>query len=254
MHESVTQANRDLGARLAALREAAGFTQASVARRVGYSRSTVANAEAGRGAARHFWEMCEEVLGDESGLLGLFDQIKTLHRRHQEEAAVAVRHKREADRQRWRKGQARALADAGRGQVHDSPELPREDSPATRDHEPAMPVAGPGGASGRHRLPSWALFAPALEPCMVDRSTDLDTLISLLADAAEPAAATRVVSIVGPGGFGKTTLATQACHHSRVTGSFPEILWVEAGEHCRARRSAHLRSVRAPGRGTAPVF
>jgi transcriptional regulator with XRE-family HTH domain len=60
---AVPEAIRDLGARLAALREAAGYTQASLARLVGYSRSTVANAEAGQGAARHFWEMCDEVLG-----------------------------------------------------------------------------------------------------------------------------------------------------------------------------------------------
>ena len=72
---------------------------------------------------------------------------------------------------------------------------------------------------------------------MVDRSSDLDTLISLLADAAEPAAASRVVAVVGPGGFGKTTLATQACHDDRVTGSFSEILWVEAGEHCTSARA-----------------
>ena len=241
-NERVAQAKRDLGARLAALREAAGFTQASLARLVGYSRSTVANAEAGQGAARHFWEMCEDVLGEDSGLLGLFDEIKTLHRQRQQEAATAARRKREAELQRWRQGHPGAPADAERGRVHDSPGPPREDAPATRDHQPAMPAAGPGRASRRHSLSSWALFAPALEPCMVDRSTDLDTLISLLADAAEPAAASRVVAVVGPGGFGKTTLATQACHDGRITGSFPEILWVEAGEHCTAARVVQLIS------------
>ena len=77
---------------------------------------------------------------------------------------------------------------------------------------------------------------------MVDRSTDLDTLISLLAEAAEPTARARVVAVVGPGGFGKTTLATQACHDRRVTGAFPEILWVEAGEHCTPARVVQLIS------------
>src|SRR6266568_7479489 len=106
MHDPATATYQDLGARLAALREAAGFTQASLARRIGYSRSTVANAEAGQGAARHFWEMCEEVLGGDSGLLGLFDEIRTLQRQRQQEAAVAAQRKREAKLQRSRKGYA----------------------------------------------------------------------------------------------------------------------------------------------------
>src|SRR5437016_1916290 len=194
MHDAVTQANRDLGARLAALREAAGITQASLARQVGYSRSTVANAEAGQGAARHFWEMCEEVLGAGSGLLDLFDQMRTLYRQRQHEAAVAVRRQREARRQRWRQDDAAGPADAERGQSRSGPGSPRKYPPAGGEHQAAMSAAGPGGTSGRRRLSSWALFAPALEPCMVDRSSDLDTLISLLADAAEPAAASRVVA------------------------------------------------------------
>jgi transcriptional regulator with XRE-family HTH domain len=202
MDEMVTQANRDLGAHLAALREAAGFTQARLARLVGYSRSTVANAEAGQGAARHFWEMCDEALGGGSRLLRMFDEIKTLRRRLQQEAATVARRKREAELQ---------------------------------------PITGPGAASWRH-LPSWALFVPSLEPYMVDRSTDLDTLISLLAEAAGPAAASRVVAVVGPGGFGKTTLTTQACHDDRVTGLFAEILWVETGERCTPARVVQLVS------------
>src|SRR5215468_6689347 len=202
MDEMVTQANRDLGAHLAALREAAGFTQARLARVVGYSRSTVANAEAGQGAARHFWEMCDEALGGGSRLLRIFDEIKMLRRRLPQEAATVARRKREAELQ---------------------------------------PTAGPGAANWRH-LPSWALFAPSLEPYMVDRSTDLDTLISLLTEAAGPAAASRGVAVVGPGGFGKTTLATQACHDDRVTGLFAEILWVEAGERCTPARVVQLVS------------
>jgi WD40 repeat protein/DNA-binding XRE family transcriptional regulator len=202
MDDTITQANRELGTRLAALREAAGFTQARLARQVGYSRSTVANAEAGQGAARHFWEMCDEAFGGGSGLLGMFDEIKALRRRHQQGAAAAARRKREAAVQR---------------------------------------TVGPG-AAGRRHLPSWALLAPALEPYMVNRSTDLDTLIALLADAAEPAAASRVVAIVGPGGFGKTTLAAQACHEGRVTSLFSEILWVETGEHCTPARVVQLIS------------
>lgn len=42
---------------------------------------------------------------------------------------------------------------------------------------------------------------------MVDRSADLDALIALIGDAAVPADASRVVAVVGPGGFGKASAA-----------------------------------------------
>ncbi|MFP3965375.1 NB-ARC domain-containing protein [Actinomadura fulvescens] len=90
-------------------------------------------------------------------------------------------------------------------------------------------------------LASWAMLVPPLEPGMVERS-DLDALVSFLADTAEASAAGRVVAVSGPGGFGKTTLATQACHDSRVTELFPEILWVETGEQCTPARVVQLIS------------
>jgi WD40 repeat protein/transcriptional regulator with XRE-family HTH domain len=226
MDDAVLQANRDLGARLATLRRAAGITQARLARLVGYSRSTVANAEAGQMAARHFWQMCEEVLGQDSGLVSLFDHARTLHRQSRDQAAEAARRKRETELQRWRREYA------------DAPAGTREGSPTP----PGLPDAHPGEPGRQPRLPSWALFVPSLEPRMVDRSTDLDSLISLLAAATEPAAASSVVAVVGPGGFGKTTLATQACHDRRIAGSFEEILWVETGEHCTAARVVQLIS------------
>jgi WD40 repeat protein/transcriptional regulator with XRE-family HTH domain len=91
-------------------------------------------------------------------------------------------------------------------------------------------------------LTSWSVFAPGLEPGMVDRTPDLETLISLLTDAAQAPAAASVVAVVGPGGFGKTTLTTQACHDARITGSFSEIMWVETGEHCTPARVVQLVS------------
>ena len=77
---------------------------------------------------------------------------------------------------------------------------------------------------------------------MVDRPSDLESLISLITEAAQEPAAAKAVAIVGPGGFGKTTLATQACHNQRVTDSFSEVLWVETGEHCTPARVVQLSS------------
>lgn len=79
--ETVTGARRDLGILLARRREATGFTQASLARRIGYSRSTVANAEVGQGAARHFWEKVDPVVGAGGQLLASFEQIEVIRLR-----------------------------------------------------------------------------------------------------------------------------------------------------------------------------
>lgn len=95
-------------------------------------------------------------------------------------------------------------------------------------------------ASGH--LTSRPVFAPGLEPSMVDRPTDLESLISLLTDAAQAPTSAKAVAVVGPGGFGKTTLATQACHDPRIISSFSEILWVETGEECTPARVVQLIS------------
>ena len=99
---------------------------------------------------------------------------------------------------------------------------------------PVSPAAG--------HLTSWPVFAPGLEPGMVDRPSDLENLISMLTDAVQAPTAAKAVAVVGPGGFGKTTLATQACHDPRITSSFSEILWVETGEQCTPARVVQLAS------------
>ncbi|WP_411574222.1 NB-ARC domain-containing protein [Streptomyces fradiae] len=89
--------------------------------------------------------------------------------------------------------------------------------------------------------PDEYLPIPAPEPGLVHRSEDLEGLVSVLQEAsAEGSLAT--VALCGPGGFGKTTLATQVVHDPRVRDSFPEIFWVETGEGCTAARVVELIS------------
>ncbi|MGC4851872.1 NB-ARC domain-containing protein [Micromonospora sp. DT4] len=76
---------------------------------------------------------------------------------------------------------------------------------------------------------------------MVHRPDDIDTLIATLTDATTPDA-TRLVAVYGPGGFGKTTLVTQACHEARVRELFSDILWLETGEQCSPARLVQLIS------------
>jgi transcriptional regulator with XRE-family HTH domain len=66
---------RELGQRLKGLREAAGLSQQQVARRVGYTRSAVSNAESGGHARRRFWELCDELFGAAPTLASGYDQI-----------------------------------------------------------------------------------------------------------------------------------------------------------------------------------
>jgi transcriptional regulator with XRE-family HTH domain len=68
-------ARRELGQQLKRLREAAGLSQQQVARRAGYTRSAVSNAESGGHARRRFWERCDEIFGTATVLAGGYDQI-----------------------------------------------------------------------------------------------------------------------------------------------------------------------------------
>ncbi|WP_213456637.1 NB-ARC domain-containing protein [Rhizomonospora bruguierae] len=98
------------------------------------------------------------------------------------------------------------------------------------------------------------ILVPPLEPTMVHRPNDFETLIAALAEATAPDA-TRLVAIYGPGGFGKTTWVTQACHDARVRELFSEILWVETGEQCTPGRLVQLISdLCVHLGGTRPAF
>ena len=66
-----------LGQQLAACREAAGIIQPQIARRTGYSRSSVAHAEAGRQLlTREFWKTADELLQADGALLANYDQVQ----------------------------------------------------------------------------------------------------------------------------------------------------------------------------------
>ncbi|MGQ0773883.1 MAG: NB-ARC domain-containing protein [Pseudonocardiales bacterium] len=88
---------------------------------------------------------------------------------------------------------------------------------------------------------SLALHVPSLEPDLIQRPDEVEALVSILREAVS-ADGIKVVAVCGPGGFGKTTLATQMCHEPRLVELFNEILWVETGEDCTAARVVELVS------------
>ena len=75
-------ARRDLGRRLAGVRKAAGYTQEQLAVAIGYSRSTVSNAEIGHpDIALEFWARCDRVLKTGRSFARSFDQVRSAERR-----------------------------------------------------------------------------------------------------------------------------------------------------------------------------
>src|SRR5487761_150284 len=82
---------RELGRELANRRRAVGFTQAQLARKVGYSRSTVSTVESGRqDVPRRFWEACDELFGASGAMAGRFDRIQQAHAAERRSAAGAT--------------------------------------------------------------------------------------------------------------------------------------------------------------------
>jgi transcriptional regulator with XRE-family HTH domain len=84
---------RALGGQLAALREAAEMGQQQVAHKTGYSRSSVAKAEAGRQLlTREFWTTADGLLQADGALLAGYERVlaaKQEHERRSREAELA---------------------------------------------------------------------------------------------------------------------------------------------------------------------
>lgn len=73
----LTALRRALGRQLAAMRQAAEVGQQQVARRTGYSRSSVAHAEAGRQLlTRNFWKTADELLKADGALLAGYERVQ----------------------------------------------------------------------------------------------------------------------------------------------------------------------------------
>jgi len=78
--EGVRALRRDLGRALKQARGAAGYSQAQLARKTGYARSTVSTVESGsQNVPRAFWERSDAVLGTGAALLSQYDRL-TQHR------------------------------------------------------------------------------------------------------------------------------------------------------------------------------
>ena len=92
---TVTAARKALGRQLAELRGAANVTQVELAGLTLFSRSTVANVEAGyQPASPKFWRKCDEVLATGGTLRAAYDDLEDLNREVHRTAATAANDER----------------------------------------------------------------------------------------------------------------------------------------------------------------
>jgi len=165
--DDIEAVRRALGERLASLRTAAGLSQPQLAPLVGYSRSTLANAETGRRpAAREFWQRCDEVLAT-GGVLGRqYDELAARKQKRQAAAQQAARAERLARIEQaqqhplttWQRQPAGELAaPAELSLIHDSWEVDQSNGLAGLLDEAAPSVAAPTLARLIHE---WLVVEP----------------------------------------------------------------------------------------------
>jgi transcriptional regulator with XRE-family HTH domain len=100
--EVILAAREALGRRLAALRQAAGYSQRTFAPLTGYGRSTLASVETGhQNVPREFWLRCEDALGAVS-LVDAYDEIRAMMAAERRAAADVAQAEREACIAAWR--------------------------------------------------------------------------------------------------------------------------------------------------------
>jgi transcriptional regulator with XRE-family HTH domain len=102
--DAIDAARHALGSQLAALRKTIGDSQAQLAARVGYSRSTIANVETSRQQmSLDFWRRCDAALGASGELLAGAEDIEELIRSRRRQLAAKAQAERDAKIQELRK-------------------------------------------------------------------------------------------------------------------------------------------------------
>jgi transcriptional regulator with XRE-family HTH domain len=120
---TLDELRRALGEQLRTGRQKARLSQAQLARRVGYSRSSVASAETGdHQPAEDLWARCDELLGAGGSIAAAYRELAAHRDRQARERARRAEAERDAKIQQWRAearlgpdGQVRATASVPAG-------------------------------------------------------------------------------------------------------------------------------------------